>query len=80
VANVEPDDALLRIDFNARGDKRNEHRRHPADQYSAMVVVGARVNEQGDPRFPGRAVFDVEVSRGLGLSSAIAQVQVRIIR
>ena len=77
---LEPEDALLRIDFNAGGDKRNEHRRHPADQYSAMVVVGRRVNEQGYPRFPRRTVFDVEVPRGLGLSSAIAQVQVWIVR
>ncbi len=77
---MEPDDALLRIDVDAGGDQRDEHRRHPAHQYSEMVVVDARVDEQGHPRFPGRTVFDVEVSGGLGFSSAIRQVQVRIIR
>jgi hypothetical protein len=42
---LEPDDALLRIDLNAGGDKRNEHLRHPADQYSSMVGVGRRIND-----------------------------------
>ena len=80
VALLEPNDTLLGVYLDARGDKRHEHHRHPADQYSAMVVVRARVNEQGDPRSPRRTVFDVEVTGGLNLSSAITQVQVRIIR